>query len=505
MPGHPVLGIGILALLFFCVSVCFCAEEITEVNPGKIKQLQKRLQLDPEDREALLLLGLEYTLQKQTAKAVETYFALLKIDPHNFHAYNNLGILYKKNGQYKECLFCYEQAQKINPGSYWVPYNMGLCFEAMGRMQEAREAYGKALSLNPDFAQALDRLRELSPGSGGNAPLPKPPGAQILVADSPEGGPKAVSGSPGKPDGGDSKPAAPPGEAGKKPEKGSTPSAPTPSGKTEKVPGKEEKPEKKPAEMIHTLRTGPGATLFNQALDALEKEELPKAIELYVRCVMTEREFLSEPENGLIQKALELLGDRPNVMGDGLFYRGYLTSIIGDLEKASVDLQAYLTQGEGGKTPVFAEDAKVIIEKYEKQKAAAEASKAAAASQSALAVLPPPTSDASGAFSPRQDDFFIKKMTIDEILTEANRLARESRTLDAIAVLKVGLDKEPDNVQALMAMANAYIDLMLLKGDTEAGKMARDIFQRVIRAAPPGSKEAGIAESMVKELNTRYK
>ncbi|OIP32323.1 hypothetical protein AUK22_00150 [bacterium CG2_30_54_10] len=96
-------------------------------------------------------------------------------------------------------------------------------------------------------------------------------------------------------------------------------------------------------------------------------------------------------------------------------------------------------------------------------------------------------------------------MDVDAIIDEANRLSRDARIRDAIAVLQVGLEKEPENVRLLMAMGNAYTDLMFLKGDNEAGRMAREIFSRVVRLSPAGSKEATLSLNFINELDNRLK
>ena len=495
--GFAAAGAGLL-LLSLNPALPAYAQDSGEVSVSRVPELQKKLQLDPDDSEALLQLALEYSLQKQYAKAVDVYFKLLKLEPNNFHAYNNLGILYKKTGQYADALHCYEQARRLQPDSYWVPYNIGLAYESMGRMQEARESYGKALSLNPDFSQALQRLRELSDDPAHAAPLPPPPGAQILVADAPTGEPKsmAVPKSVDEATGGT--------ETGtsRKMDRSSAPA------KSEK-PETSEKPVKAgrgaPASpMIRTLRTGPAATLYNEAMDAFEKEELVRAIEIYVRCVIMERELLAEPENGLIQKGIELLNDRPNSMKDGLFYRGFLLSISRSLDKAIPDLKTYIDKNPKGP---FIGEAKKIMSRYESDVAAAELLKQQQASAATVldAAKASQKAAAPGSFTPRVDDLTLKMYSIDQILDEANRLSRDNRTRDAIAVLRTGLDKEPDNLRVLMATGNAYVDLLLLKGDKDAGLMARDIFEKVTRVAPSDSKEAGIATGMIKELASRLK
>lgn len=491
-------GAGLLFCAANPVVPAAFAQTAAEVTASKVPDLQKKLQEDPENTEILLQLALEYSLQKEYSKAVDIYFKLLKLDPNNFHAYNNLGILYKKTGQYADALHCYEQARRLQPDSYWVPYNMGLAYESMGRMQEARESYGKALSLNPDFGQALQRLRELSDDPARVSPLPPPPGAQVLVADRPSGEPKAVSApkAGGEMAGGE-KPAA-----SGKPSDTASPAA----ADTGEKPEKPEKPAKSglAMPMIRTLRTGPAATLYNEAMDALEKEELTKAVEIYVRCVIMEREFLSEPENGLIQKGLELLNDRPNSMNEGLFYRGYLLSISKSLDKAIPDLEAYIAKNPKGP---FVDEAQKIMKRYESDRAAAELLKQQQASAAAVleAAKAAQQAAAPGSFTPRPDDVTLKTFSADQILDEANRLSRENRTRDAIAVLRSGLEKEPENLPLLMAIGNAYVDLLLQKSDRDAGLMARDIFEKVVRIAPADSKESGIAAGIIKELDSRLK
>jgi len=516
------------------VFLCFFPPTLqAEVSEDRLQQLQKHLQEDPEDKETLLALALEYSVQKQFKKAVETYFALLKIDPNNFHAYNNLGILYKKTGQFKDSLYCYQQALKLNPESYWVPYNMGLAYEAMGRMQEAREAYGKALSLNPDFSLALQRLRELSEEPGKLAPLPEPPGSKIYLVDAPGAQPRLVDGvgktSEGKPgdkteDKPEGKPEGKPGEPAKetpKTESGKTPTKETPSEKNqekiaektaEKSPGKTPKKQAQIAsELVRTARAGPGASLFNQAMDSLDKEDLPKAIEMYVRCVLTERDFLAEPDNGLIQKALTYLRERPNSMKEGMFFRAFFSAITGNLASAVPDLKVYVDQNAGkkGAERVFLAEAQSLIDRHGRELAEAAALKASQASEAAIIaearIASQRVASEAASFTPRLDDLALKQMDVDAIIDEANRLSRDARIRDAIAVLQVGLEKEPENVRLLMAMGNAYTDLMFLKGDNEAGRMAREIFSRVVRLSPAGSKEATLSLNFINELDNRLK
>lgn len=490
--------LAVVFILIFFSLPAFSADERLPLD-----EIKRRLQEDPENKEALSQLGLFYTVEKQYDKAVETYFEIIRIDPKNFHAYNNLGILYKKVGQFKDSLFCYQKALAINPDSYLAHYNIGLAYESMGRMQEAREAYGRSLSLNPEFAQALQRLKELSddPASAQRLPAPEPRSeGKILVVDSTTGQPKILGATTPPPE--EKKPPKPAddkgSEADKKPDDKATPE---PAAKTEeKEPKKKGAGEGKKSEMVRTLRTGPGVTFYNRAMDALEKDDMKTAVEQYVTCIMQDREFLSEPDNGLIQKGLQLLQDRPNSMSEGLFYRGYLQHISGKQDAALPDFKAYVAENKKGP---YKNQAQTFIDTLEAKLQAARA--AEIASQTASRMASTPAIVANATFTPRIDDTEIKKMNPDEIIEESKRLSREGRLRDALAVIQTALEKERENLSLLVAQANLYTDMMLLQGDNEAGKMARNIFEKILSLAQPSSREAEVAKSMIKELSTRLK
>lgn len=489
--SHLLLAVVFLLCLF---AVKPLSADITE---AKAYKLQQRIINNPRDIEAHLQLAMEYSLANNFVKAVETYFVLLRIDPDNFHAYNNLGILYRKSGQFRDSIHCYQQAARINPDSYWVPYNMGLCYEAMGRMQEARESYGRSLSLNPSFTQALERLRSLTNG-GSDTVVPALPGladSQIYLVDSDTGQPRIYSRTE------TTRPVARP-EPAKPP-----PVAPSEPVKISDKVVERIKKEKESREKYRTTRKGSAAAIFNQAMDALDSGNIEKAIEYYVSCIITERDLLAEPENGLIRRGLEYLKERPNRMPDGIFYRGLLIFISGNLELAVPDMQSFLesSRSRKGTNQLYADEATRIIDRHEAEKAAfAEKEKEREALLAAAL-----ESAGNGAIAepeqPRASDFVLKRMSVDQIIDEADRLSRESRIQDAVSVLKTGLQTAPDDLRLLMKSANAYTDMLLLKGDQEAGKMALQRFEKVYQRAPENSREWAVSKEMIEELKSRIR
>ena len=252
--------------------------------------------------------------------------------------------------------------------------------------------------------------------------------------------------------------------------------------------------------------------VFNQAMDALEAGKTELAVELYVNSVIAERELLSEPENGLIRQGLTYLKDRPNRMANGLFYRGMLIYIAGHIDLAIPDLKNYSEvvskSDKASSVSQYLEEANRIISKYKAEKDAIAAMEAERKAAIALAEQQKKAQEAAAKPEEevaRPSDFALKRMDIDQIIQEADKLSRESRLTDAVAVLESGLKREPDDIQLLMKSANAYTDMLLLKGDNEAGKMALVRYKKVSALASSNSKEAAIAKEMIDELNKRVR
>ncbi|EKD83740.1 MAG: hypothetical protein ACD_39C00479G0003, partial [uncultured bacterium] len=352
---------------------------------------------------------------------------------------------------------------------------------------------------------ALQRLRSLT-DSGSNEIVPALPGlseSQVYLVDSETGQPRVYSPT-----------STPTPDVKVAPVK--TEPAAAPKAEPEKISEmvvERIKKEKEVRQQFRTTRKGSAAAIFNQAMDALDTDNLEKAIEYYVSCIITERDLLAEPENGLIRKGLEYLKERPNRMKDGIFYRGLLIFISGNLELAVPDMQSYLeTSRSRGKdaNKLYVDEATRIIERYEAEKAEIAAKEkeradllAAAENASAPAVVP--STEIPEPEQPRASDFVLKRMSVDQIIDEADRLSRESRLQDAVAVLETGLQSAPDDLRLLMKSANAYTDMLLLKGDQEAGKMALQRFEKVHASAPENSREWAIAGEMIQELKSRVR
>jgi len=116
------------------------------------------LEADPNQPQALHLLGVIAHQRGQNEKAVELIEKALTINPDFAEAYSNLGNAFKELAQRDRAMSSYYSALKINPDLVNAHYNLGTVFQELGQLEEAVSSYGKALALKPDYAEAHNNL-----------------------------------------------------------------------------------------------------------------------------------------------------------------------------------------------------------------------------------------------------------------------------------------------------------------------------------------------------------
>ena len=72
---------------------------------------------------------------------------VLTRDPQNLVALNSLGVEYTRQGESKKAMNCFRSAEKINPKNYKVYYNSGLLFLKINQNQKAVLELNKCLQL----------------------------------------------------------------------------------------------------------------------------------------------------------------------------------------------------------------------------------------------------------------------------------------------------------------------------------------------------------------------
>jgi len=131
---------------------------VSYLNENKIQpaiiEFQKALELNPNDKEALMALGIINLLRLEDfPRAADFFRKAIIIDPKFSEAYNSLGVAYEKMGKPYDAILSYKKALS-NP-MYQAPekaYNsLGRVYYRLGRYEEAIEAYKGALRRTGDF------------------------------------------------------------------------------------------------------------------------------------------------------------------------------------------------------------------------------------------------------------------------------------------------------------------------------------------------------------------
>ncbi len=119
---------------------------------------RKVLAGEPENADALHLLGVLYHQQGDHDRAVELMGRAVVLEPNvpAFHA--NLAEAYRALGRHERAAGCCRAALRLFPDHPEALCNLGLALQALGRHDEAVEQFRAALSMRPDFALVHSNL-----------------------------------------------------------------------------------------------------------------------------------------------------------------------------------------------------------------------------------------------------------------------------------------------------------------------------------------------------------
>ncbi|MEO5333454.1 MAG: tetratricopeptide repeat protein [Magnetococcus sp. YQC-5] len=129
---------------------------------GQLQEAEKLyrqlLQQQPNNQDALNLLGFLFHQSGKRELAVEYINKAIAMDPGQPLFYNNLGIVIQNQGKHQEAIACYQKALAINPAYHAAYSNMGTVMQAQGKFDEAMACHQKALELEPDFFEAYANI-----------------------------------------------------------------------------------------------------------------------------------------------------------------------------------------------------------------------------------------------------------------------------------------------------------------------------------------------------------
>jgi len=118
----------------------------------------KALRTEPNNFDALHLLGVLNHQAGYSQKAVQLINRAINLIDNNADAFNHLGVAYRALGQASNADKCYRKAININPDFTEAYFNLGNALSDLKRFKEAEKFYKKAIKLKPDYVTALNNL-----------------------------------------------------------------------------------------------------------------------------------------------------------------------------------------------------------------------------------------------------------------------------------------------------------------------------------------------------------
>jgi len=118
------------------------------------QKLQKLLEVDPKEEDALELLGLANFFQKKLEPARECFERLTQLNPAHTKAWVNLGAILNRMGEHKKATDALRRALQRDRKCAEAYYNMAIAQRAMQMNTMAISAYKEAVKLAPKMVDA---------------------------------------------------------------------------------------------------------------------------------------------------------------------------------------------------------------------------------------------------------------------------------------------------------------------------------------------------------------
>ncbi|HXG11259.1 MAG TPA: tetratricopeptide repeat protein [Gemmataceae bacterium] len=123
-----------------------------------VEYIRQALRLKPDYADAHSNLGIVLRQMGRLDEAIACYRQALRLRPNNPEAYNNLGVALREQKQLDEAAACYRQALQLKPNYAEAYNNLGIVLADQGKLDEAIASYRRALQLKPNYAEAYNNL-----------------------------------------------------------------------------------------------------------------------------------------------------------------------------------------------------------------------------------------------------------------------------------------------------------------------------------------------------------
>ncbi len=136
-----------------------------ELRDGDVQQavslLERALKMNPRNSDAHYNLGLALNKLNRHEEAIESYKRTIDLNSRDADAYNDCGISLQKLARYSEALESHKRAIEIEPRHFRAHSNHGLALVHLNRHEEALVGYARALEIKPDYAEAYNNRGNL--------------------------------------------------------------------------------------------------------------------------------------------------------------------------------------------------------------------------------------------------------------------------------------------------------------------------------------------------------
>jgi predicted TPR repeat methyltransferase len=114
------------------------------------------LALQPENGDALHLLGVLHYQRREPAAAAPLIESALKYIPDNIHAWAGLGLALLRLDRHTDALDAFDKALAIKPDYAEAFARRGEALQGLGRQADALTSYGRSLQLRPNHLETLN-------------------------------------------------------------------------------------------------------------------------------------------------------------------------------------------------------------------------------------------------------------------------------------------------------------------------------------------------------------
>jgi tetratricopeptide (TPR) repeat protein len=125
-------------------------------HDGAIADLKPILEKNPQDPNALYILGMAHQKKAQWAEAEAAFLKVRELTPGFPAVHYQLGVCYQQAGEAEKALASYAKAMELDPANPDSAYNSGLILFSKAQAAEALALFEKALALRPDDPAFLE-------------------------------------------------------------------------------------------------------------------------------------------------------------------------------------------------------------------------------------------------------------------------------------------------------------------------------------------------------------